>query len=35
MEVFRKKRKKERGDETQFATNIGGNPSLGPNYFVL
>jgi hypothetical protein len=32
MEVLMKK---EGGDETQFATNIGGNPSLGPCYFVL
>ncbi len=28
-------RKKERGDETQFATKIGGKPSLGPSHFVL
>jgi hypothetical protein len=28
-------RKKEIGDETQFTTKIGGNTSLGPNYFVL
>jgi hypothetical protein len=27
--------KKERGDETQFTTKIGGKTSLGPNYFVL
>ncbi len=27
--------KKERGDETQFTTKIGGKISLGPNYFVL
>jgi hypothetical protein len=27
--------KKERGDETQFATKIGGETSLGPSYFVL
>jgi len=26
---------KERGDETQFATKIGGKTSLGPNYFIL
>ncbi len=32
MEVLRKK---GRGDETQFATKIGGIPSLGPSYFVL
>jgi hypothetical protein len=32
MEVLRKK---ERGDETQFATKIGALPSLGPRYFVL
>jgi hypothetical protein len=25
-------RKKERGDETQFATKIGGKSSLGPSY---
>jgi hypothetical protein len=28
-------RQKERGDETQFTTKIGGKTSLGPNYFVL
>jgi NADH:ubiquinone oxidoreductase subunit 6 (subunit J) len=28
-------RKKERGDETQFSTKIGGKTSLGPSYFVL
>jgi hypothetical protein len=28
-------RKKERGDETQFTTKIGGKSSLGPSYFVL
>jgi len=28
-------RKKERGDETQFTTKIGGRASLGPSYFVL
>jgi len=28
-------REKERGDETQFATKIGGKTSLGPSYFVL
>jgi hypothetical protein len=28
-------RKNERGDETQITTKIGGNTSLGPNYFVL
>ncbi len=27
--------KKERGDETQFTTKIGGKNSLGPSYFVL
>jgi len=26
-------RKKERGDETQFTTNIGGKGGLGPSYF--
>jgi hypothetical protein len=28
-------RKKERGDETQFTTKIGGKTSLGPGYFIL
>jgi hypothetical protein len=28
-------RKKERRDETQFTTKIGGKASLGPSYFVL
>jgi hypothetical protein len=28
-------RKKERGDETQCTTKIGGKTSLGPSYFVL
>ncbi len=28
-------RKKERGDETQFTTKIGGKTSLGLSYFVL
>jgi hypothetical protein len=28
-------RKKERGDETQFTTKIGGKLSLGPSYFIL
>jgi hypothetical protein len=28
-------RKKERQDETQFITKIGGKTSLGPNYFSL
>jgi len=27
-------RKKERGDETQFTTKIGGKTSLGPSHFV-
>jgi hypothetical protein len=27
--------KKERQDETQFKTKIGGKTSLGPSYFVL
>ncbi len=27
-------RKKERGDETQFTTKIGGKTTLGPSYFV-
>jgi hypothetical protein len=28
-------RKKERQDETQFITKIGGQTSLDPSYFVL
>jgi len=28
-------RKKERGDETEFATKICGKTSLGPSYLVL
>jgi hypothetical protein len=28
-------RKKEREDETQLTTKIGGKTSLGPSYFVL
>jgi hypothetical protein len=28
-------RKKERGDEAEFTTKIGGKTSLGPSYFVL
>jgi hypothetical protein len=32
VEAFRKK---ERQDETQFTTKIGGKTSLGPSYFVL
>jgi hypothetical protein len=28
-------KKKERQDETQFTTKIGGKTSLGPSYFVL
>jgi hypothetical protein len=32
VEAFRKK---ERGDETQFTTKIGGKTSLSPSYFVL
>ncbi len=27
--------KKERQDEIQFTTKIGGKTSLGPNYFIL
>ncbi len=27
--------KKERQDETQFTTKIGGKTSLGPSYYVL
>jgi hypothetical protein len=27
--------KKERQDETQITTKIGGKTSLGPNYFAL
>jgi hypothetical protein len=32
VEAFRNK---ERQDETQFTTKIGGKASLGPRYFVL
>jgi hypothetical protein len=28
-------RKKERQDETEFTTKIGGKTSLGPSYFLL
>jgi hypothetical protein len=28
-------KKKERQDETQFITKIGGKTSLGPSYFVV
>jgi hypothetical protein len=28
-------KKKERHDETEFTTKIGGRTSLGPSYFVL
>jgi hypothetical protein len=28
-------RKKERQDETQFTTQVGGKTSLGPSYFAL
>ncbi len=28
-------RKKERGDETQFTTKIGGKTSLGPSYYFV
>jgi hypothetical protein len=28
-------KKKERGDETEFTTKIGGKTNLGPSYFVL
>jgi len=28
-------KKKERGDETQFTTNIGGKTSLCPSYLIL
>jgi hypothetical protein len=28
-------RKKEREDETEFTTKIGGKTSLGPSYFIL
>jgi hypothetical protein len=28
-------KKKERGDETEFTTKIGGKTNLGPRYFVL
>jgi hypothetical protein len=30
-----KKGKKERQDETQFTTKIGGKTSWGPSYFIL
>jgi hypothetical protein len=33
--VVKALREKERGDETQFTTKIGGKTSLGPNYFIL
>jgi hypothetical protein len=29
------KRKKERQDETQFTTKIGGKTSWGPSYFIF
>jgi hypothetical protein len=29
------RRKKEKGDETQLTTKIGGKTSLGYNYFVF
>jgi hypothetical protein len=28
-------KEKERGDETQFITKIGGKTSLGASYFIL
>jgi hypothetical protein len=28
-------REKERGDETQFTTKIGGKTSLDPRYFIF
>jgi hypothetical protein len=28
-------KQKERGDETQFTTKIGGKTNLGPSYFIL
>jgi len=28
-------REKEKGDEIQFTTKIGGKTSLGPRYFIL
>ncbi len=28
-------KKKERGDETEFTTRIGGTTNLGPSYLVL
>jgi hypothetical protein len=28
-------KKKERQDETQFTTKIGGKTTLGPSYFLL
>ncbi len=33
--VVEEHRKKERGDETQFTTKIGGQSSFGLSYFVL
>jgi hypothetical protein len=33
--VVKALREKERGDETQFTTKIGGKTGLGPHYFIL
>jgi hypothetical protein len=33
--VVKALREKERGDETQFTTKMGGKTSLGPNYFIV
>jgi hypothetical protein len=35
VQVGAVKRKKERQDETQFTTKIGGKTSWGPSYFIL
>ncbi len=35
VQVEAVKRKKERQDETQFTTKIGGKTSWGPSYFIL
>jgi len=35
VQVGAVKRQKERQDETQFTTKIGGKTSWGPSYFIL
>jgi hypothetical protein len=35
LTIVKALREKERGDETQFTTKIGGKTSLGPGYSVL